>query len=122
LIVKADPETIARLIRELQNISLEVPSAAGGKQPPEPPLPNDDGREYPNGMEARVAKLEAHMEHVRSELAKLAQMPTDLAVLRNRVDHLPSKSFIVTAVTGATGLIGAVVLFADRLRVLIGAG
>lgn len=46
------------------------------------------------GMEARVAKLEAHMEHVRSDLAKLASVPADLSEVKARINALPDKDWV----------------------------
>ena len=43
------------------------------------------------GMEARLAKLEAHMEHVRGDLVKLADVPVQLATLIERSSHGASK-------------------------------
>ena len=43
------------------------------------------------GMEPRIAKLEAHMEHVLDELKKLAPVPERLARIEERVSHLPTK-------------------------------
>lgn len=34
------------------------------------------------GMEARLAKLEAHVEHIQSDLAKLATVPADIAGMK----------------------------------------
>ncbi|MEH3098853.1 hypothetical protein [Sphingomonas adhaesiva] len=72
------------------------------------------------GMEPRIAKLEAQMEAVRSDLGKLGSLPVDVARLDERVKHLPSKGFVVTATTTSIGLIGAMVLFADKLRAFVG--
>jgi hypothetical protein len=63
----------------------------------------------PMDIEPRVAKLEAHMEHVRSSVDKLTGIPKDVAVLAERISHLPGKGFVVTAgvgtVAGVTGLL-----------------
>lgn len=95
--MRSDDAAIDRLIEQLKS---------GGRNPP-PDLPPDWGSGTPNGMEARVAKLEAHVEHIRAELAKFAPVPTDLAVLCTRVDALPTKGFIVTsALTTITAVVG----------------
>jgi hypothetical protein len=39
----------------------------------------------PDGMEARIARLESDMAHVRSDVAELK---TDLRSLRDRIDRL----------------------------------
>lgn len=71
-------------------------------------------------MEPRIAKLEAHMEHVRSELGKIAPIPERLRAVEVRVDHLPSKGFIVTASATTIALLTAAIVFADKLRTLVG--
>ncbi|QPI73906.1 hypothetical protein [Sphingobium sp. Cam5-1] len=69
-------------------------------------------------MEARVAKLEAHVEHIRSELGKLSTLPMDMAVLKTRVDHLPTKGFIITsAISTVTAVVGLLALL-SRLGIL----
>ena len=35
-----------------------------------------------DGVEARLGKLEAHMEHVQADLAKLASVPADVAGMK----------------------------------------
>lgn len=45
-------------------------------------------------MEARVAKLEAHMEHVRDELRKLASVPADIAGMKSDIANLPTKEYL----------------------------
>jgi hypothetical protein len=42
-------------------------------------------------MEPRIAKLEAHMEQVKDSLAKLSDVPSDLATLKERSTHLATK-------------------------------
>lgn len=78
-----------------------------------------DGGGTSDGMEPRVAKLEAHMEHVRADLAKLAVLPERLARLEEKVSHLPSKGFIVTSASASIVLLSAVITFADKLRALV---
>lgn len=46
------------------------------------------------GMEARLAKLEAQMEHVQSDLAKLASVPVDLAAVKA---EFVTKDFLTSA-------------------------
>lgn len=75
-------------------------------------------------MEVKVAKLEAHVETIRADLGSLK---TDMRDIRDRmkglevkVDHLPSKGFIVTATVTALALIGALVTLAPKLQALAG--
>jgi hypothetical protein len=72
------------------------------------------------GMEERVAKLEAHLEHMRQDLSALRPVPERLRALEVRVDHLPSKGFIVTASALTISLLTAAIVFADKLRMLVG--
>lgn len=83
-------------------------------------LPPGSGGGTSDGMEPRIAKLEAHMEHVRTELTKLASLPVQVARLEEKVAHLPSKGFIVTATMTSLAFVTAIVLFADKLRSLVG--
>lgn len=86
--------TIDALIAQLQE---EKQERGGSSPPPRPPLNSGGGGGNFDPMEPRVAKLEAHMENVRAELGKLSSVPADLATLKERVAHLPSKGFIVGA-------------------------
>jgi hypothetical protein len=72
------PDAFERRLQQLEHV-LEDNLKSGG------------GGGTSGGMEARVAKLEAHMEHVRGELAKLAQMPVEIAAIKERQGHLPTK-------------------------------
>lgn len=67
---------------------------ANGRRPDELPLFGGGGGGTYDGMEPRVAKLEAHMEHVRADLAKLTNVPADLAELKAKVAELPTKDWI----------------------------
>lgn len=60
-------------------------------------------------MEPRIAKLEAQMEHVLSDLSKLAPLPVDVARLNERVKHLPTKPWMFTVLATMLGLIAAIV-------------
>lgn len=52
-------------------------------------------------MEARIARLEAGMDFVKSELSKLSGLPVELARLTERVNHLPTKADVDAAVDRA---------------------
>lgn len=76
------------------------------------------------GMEARVAKIEAFMDVIRTEVAALRSDGRDLRDrlirLEERVAHLPSKGFIFsTAVAIVTGLT-AIIVLQEKLRHLLG--
>ena len=85
-----------------------------------------------NGMEPRVARLEAHVETLRSDVAdlraavaalteKVAVLTEKVAVLTERVAHLPSKGFVITSNMTAFALFSGVILFAEKLKALLGA-
>lgn len=59
-------------------------------------------------MEERLARLEVHMEHVRADLSKLADVPASLATLTERVAHLPTKEELGTKLRNYLGIAGAV--------------
>ena len=80
---------------------------------PDRPLQTGGGGGTYDGMEARVAVLETHIEHIRSDISGLkadmgvirsdlgktrdevADLRTGLATLNERVSHLPDKGFFV---------------------------
>lgn len=78
-----------------------------------------------DGMDGRVARLEAHVETLRSDVADLraavAALSEKVAVLTERVAHLPSKGFVVTSNMTAMALFAGVMLFGEKLKTLIGA-
>lgn len=93
-----------------------------GNSPPDVPLRGGDG----GGMESRVAVLEAHMEHVRSDLAKLSGVPADLAALKEKVEHLPTKDDLhklsgsfTAKLVGLLVAIAALIAFADKIQALV---
>lgn len=86
-------------------------------------LPNGGGGGNFDGMEPRIAKLEAHMEQARSDITEVKRDMRDvrerLIRLDERVNHLPTKGFIVTSLMAALALITAVVAFQDKITALI---
>lgn len=81
------------------------------------------------GTEARLAALEVHVSYIREDLARIEatanSTKTDLSDLRIeaarlsvKVDHLPSKGFIVGVVTGALALIAGLVIYLGKLGLL----
>lgn len=95
--VDFNQEKIKRL--EAQLADLRAPLRGGG------------GGGTFDGMDTRVAVLEAHMEHVREDLTQLkgvvGQIKTDVTTLKGTVSTLPSKGFVVTAVLTALGVLTA---------------
>lgn len=70
----------------------EMHASGGGAKPPGTPLNNDGGGGRSPDMEARVAKLEALMTSVQTELGKLSTLPVDMAGVKERLNHLPTKA------------------------------
>lgn len=75
-------------------------------------------------MEARIAKLEADLEHVKRDVTELR---TDMRDVRDRavkieadIRHLPSKAFVfgVYGVVGA--ILAAIMLFQTQIQTLLG--
>jgi len=106
---------LAETMRRLQELERKIDDK---------PLETGSGGGDSTGMEARVAKLEAHMEHVRADTGALktdaGTIKTTLATLVERVAHLPSKGFIVTALLVALAVLAAVSLFAPNLQRMVG--
>lgn len=77
-----------------------------------------------NSMEARVARLEAHVEILRADStatrADVADIRLSLATLGERVAHLPSKGFVVASNLSALTFFSGVILFGEKLKALIG--
>ena len=75
-------------------------------------------------MESRVAKLEALTDVVRTDVGALKADVRDVRDrvirLEEKVNHLPSKGFIVTATTAPLALLAAIVLLQGKLQSLVG--
>lgn len=75
-------------------------------------------------MEARVGKIEAFMETIRSEVATLRTDGRDvrdrLIRLEERVAHLPSKGFLFTTAVAIIGGLTAVIVLQEKVRHLLG--
>ena len=82
-----------------------------------PPSTGGGGGGTMDVMEARVKRLEDKFDRIDD---RLGQARTDLAVLTERVSHLPSKGFIVGAVLSSLAVIAALILFQDKLTQLLG--
>lgn len=46
------------------------------------------------GMEAKIATLAAHVEHIRTDVGRLADVPERLGRMEEKVEHLPSKDYL----------------------------
>ena len=84
----------------------------------------EGGGEPPGGdMEARVARLEASIDHMKSDVSDLKSDARDLRdrmrAVEVKIDHLPSKGFIVVALLGVLTIIGALIGYADQIQSLL---
>jgi hypothetical protein len=82
------------------------------------------------GMEPRVAKLEAAVEHIQKDIAEIksdvrefrsaiGSLSTSSATLTERVSHLPSKGFIVTCLVSSLGAVAALIVFQSSIQTLL---
>lgn len=67
-------------------------------------------------MEWRVNKLEQQFEALRDDNQKLR---VEMAVLNERVAHLPSKEYMVKIALGSLAFLTAIIMFADRIKAMI---
>ena len=72
-----------------------------------------------DGLQARVAKIEAHLEHLRADLDKLRDVPVKLAVLEERVTHLPTKGWMVASLGTTLTIIAALIAFSEKVHSLM---
>jgi hypothetical protein len=77
-----------------------------------------------DGMDARVARLEAHVEVLRADVADmrvgLATLTERVAILTERVAHLPGKGFVISSTTTAVALLSGMIVFGEKLKALVG--
>lgn len=95
------------------------------KEPlPRQPLKGGGGNGTNDGMEARVAKIEAFLDVIRNEVAALRgdgrDMRDRLIRLEERVAHLPSKGFIFTTAVAIVSGLTAIIVLQEKLRHLLG--
>ena len=94
------------------------------KEPLPRALKGGGGNGTNDGMEARVAKIEAFLDVIRNEVAALRGDGRDvrdrLIRLEERVAHLPSKGFIFTTAVAIVGGLSAIIVLQEKLRHLIG--
>lgn len=67
----------------------------------------------------RIARLEQRVDKLVDDAGGVR---VNLAALTERVAPLPSKGVIITVVTVGFALVSPVIIFADRLRDLVGIG
>jgi hypothetical protein len=84
-----------------------------------------------DGMEPRVARLEADVEHIKTDIGDIksdirslnvlmTEARTNIATLTERVSHLPTKEFIVKSVMTSLAVITALVVFQSGIQRLFG--
>jgi hypothetical protein len=87
-------------------------------------LPGGGGGGTFNGMEARVAKLEGHIEDISGDISALKSDMRDvrdrLPRIEVRLDHLPGKGFIVTAAVVAIGALGSIITLQQQIQSWLG--
>ena len=82
-------------------------------------------------MEARVARLEADVDYIKRDVVDIkadvrlmrndmAGLKVDVARLDERIKVLPSKGFIVSAAVTIIGLLTAIIVLAEKIRVVVG--
>jgi hypothetical protein len=83
--------------------------------------PSDDEKTHvepwQQTVETRLGELRTDIRELRSDVGAIK---VDLAAVKVRVDHLPTKSFIVTALLGSLGAFSAITVFAGQIRALLG--
>ena len=84
-----------------------------------------------DGMEPRIARLEADMDHVKRRLDevvgrvsslndKVSALGIDVAVIKEKLTHLPSKTYAIVTSVAMVGAVAGLILFADRLKSVLG--
>lgn len=81
-------------------------------------------------MEARVARLESDVAHLVKQVDKIdarlcvvegdvGTIKIDVAVLKERVSHLPTKGWMVNIMVIALTIIGTLIAFAEKIQALV---
>lgn len=90
-----------------------------GRQPPHLRVINGGGNPPGGGMEERLARLETEVEHmqdgVRELKADMRDVRERVRAVEVKIDHLPGKGFIVTALLLTLAAIAAFIKFAEGL-------
>lgn len=82
-----------------------------------PTLPPGDGGGTSDDMEARIKRLEDDYKEVRADLKTLV---VDMAVLKEKVSHLPTKGWAAGAVVTLVGLMATIATLAPKLQAFFG--
>ena len=90
--------------------------------PPDHPLQSGGGGGTYDGMEARVAVIETHIDYIRQDIgemrtdiailkADMVDVKVGLATLTERVSHLPDKGFFVKSLILTATVLGGLMTF-----------
>jgi len=96
-----------------------------------PPPKVATGGALPYGTEARIASIEAHVDHMRDDLGDMRRdfrdmtktimsAGNDVRELDDRVSSLPGKGWMFTAMLLFTAIICAVIIYLEQIRDYIG--
>lgn len=99
--------------------------------PPHTRLKSGGGGGTFDGMEPRVASLEAKMDITRADISALRtdvgalrtdvnKLAVDMATIKENVRHLPGKGFVVTVTLLTLTAITALTLFQAKIQAFIG--
>lgn len=68
------------------------------------------------GLEQRVTRLEGRIDDV---IDRLGKVETAVAVVSEKVSHLPTKGFVVSGAIGTIAALTAVITFGEKLQALV---
>lgn len=69
-----------------------------------------------DGGERRLDRLQARFDKFTDDMSTTKQ---DIATLKERVAHLPTKEFIIKALMGSLAVIAGMIAFAEKLQALV---
>jgi len=122
---------------ELDNPENDLPPS-DSEEPPKPlgraqpgPLRSGSGAGKVDYMEARIASIEAHVDHMRDDLGDMrldlrevtksvGVAGSDMRELDARIASLPGKGWMFTAMLFFTAIICAVIIYLEEIRQYIG--
>ena len=122
---------------ELDNPANDLPQS-DSEEPPKPagraqsgPLRSGSGAGKVDYMEARIASIEAHVDHMRDDLGDMrldlrevtksvGVAGSDMRELDARIASLPGKGWMFTAMLFFTIVICAVIIYLEQIRQYIG--
>lgn len=95
------------------------------------PLPKASAGSALPYMEASIASIEAHVDHMRDDLGDMRRdyreltksilsAGTDMRELDDRMGHLPGKGWMFTIMLLFTAIICAVIIYLDQIRDYLG--